>query len=55
MGFSISRDGFKSLILHTMFSCFHNVVLLLEPSFRQLEVKETALSILLSSILIGAT
>ena len=25
-----------------MFSCFHNVELLLEPSFGQLEVKETA-------------
>ena len=33
-----------------MFSCFHNVELLLEPSFGQLEVKETALSMLLSSV-----
>ena len=33
-----------------MFSCFHNVGLLLEPSFGQLEVKETALSMLLSSV-----
>lgn len=33
-----------------MFSCFHNVELLLGPSFGQLEVKETALSMLLSSV-----
>ena len=33
-----------------MFSCFHNVELLLEPSFGQLEVKETTLSMLLSSV-----
>lgn len=43
-------SGFKSLILHTMFSCFHNIELLLEPSFGQLEVKETVLSMLLSSV-----
>ena len=33
-----------------MFSCFHNVELLLELFFGQLEVKETALSMLLSSV-----
>lgn len=48
--FQCGDYGFESLILHTMFSCFHNVELLLEPSFGQLEVKETALSMLLSSV-----
>ena len=43
-------EEFKSHKVHTMFSCFHNVELLLEPSFGQLEVKETALSMLLSSV-----
>ena len=36
-------EEFKSHKVHTMFSCFHNVELLLEPSFGQLEVKETTL------------
>ena len=36
-------EEFKSHKVHTMFSCFHNVELLLEPSFEQLEVKETTL------------
>lgn len=43
-------EEFKSHKVHTMFSCFHNVELLFEPSFGQLEVKETALSMLLSSV-----
>lgn len=43
-------EEFKSHKVYTMFSCFHNVELLLEPSFGQLEVKETALSMLLSSV-----
>lgn len=43
-------EEFKSHKVHTMFSCFHNTKLLLEPSFGQLEVKETALSMLLSSV-----
>lgn len=34
----------------TLVSVFHNVELLLEPSFGQLEVKETALSMLFSSV-----
>ena len=42
--------GVGTSSLHTMFSCFHNVELLLGPSFGQLEVKETALSMLLSSV-----
>ena len=42
-------EEFKSHKVHTMFSCFHNVELLLEPSFEQLEVKETT-SLLLSSV-----
>ena len=42
-------EEFKSHKVHTMFSCFHNVELLLEPSFGQLEGKEIA-SWLLSSV-----
>ena len=39
-------EEFKSHKVHTMFSCFHNVKLLLKDSlFGQLEIKETALSI----------